>query len=53
MEINVYLEDVPIQLELAQFNSFDFLDQHISPVQVPVLKLQRLLCHCQCVSNLE
>ena len=49
----MYLEDVPIQLELAQFDSLDLLDQHIAPVQVPVLKLQRLLCHCQCVSNLE
>ena len=51
--MNVYLENVPIQLELAQFDPLDLLDQHISPVQVPVLKFQRLLRHRQCVSNLE
>jgi len=27
--------------------------QHVAPVQVPVLKLQRFFCHCQTICHLR
>ena len=49
----MHLEEITIKPELAHFDSLDLLHQHVSPVQVPVLKLHCLLRHCQCVGNLE